>query len=238
MDLKAEIHHGIKSQELSLAGEPLVEILENVFGNTLEYWLESIPFIPQERIKDIRDFAARASQCPGWHDSQFYSFYPSISSLMYIGGFAESKSIEIYSSYLDLYSDKEYKTGVYLEIIEHYVTRRSDKHLAILWLKKALEDLEELDWFDAKIQPSDIFPNYSMDNIYTLSDLGHALFSDGNIAEALALWSSISTKNPEAVKESILHAIFEYASEYLQGDLEYLIDGYELSRTRNKISDT
>ncbi len=230
INLKAEIARGLDYQEHSIANEPLVDIMENCFGNNFRYWLDSTTFIPENRISDIREFAFRASRCPGWSDYYFSDFFPSIESLINEGQFNLEQALDIYACYATESSDDGYKAEIYFDIIEFTGIKIGDIEYAIKWIKVAIEDLGELDWSHTNISPSDIFPNYQFEHILNMPDLGQALLSSGRIKDALEIWSKLDEKDIKSVAECMLHGILEYAERNMENDLDYLVHEYNLKR--------
>ena len=228
LNLRDEVNKGIEVQYRSLAGEPLVDILERYFGNDARVWLDAVAFIPSDRISDVHDFVSRASRCDNWNNCYYIDFYGSIDELIHLAGLDEIFAVNVYHEYIGAYSQYEDKARIYFDIIEYFGLKRNDRGEAIEWISRAISDLEELDWRCASFAPSRLFPNYPLDHISDLSDLGHAMFSDGDLRGALSVWISILETNKERVSQSILHAVFERAERCSKNDLEFLIDDYRV----------
>lgn len=165
IDLRSEIAQGLKNQARSLYGEPLVDIMEKIFGDEISYWLDSIEFIPSNQLNDIRDFVKRASNCPGWSNSIYYDFYDTIDELINIAGLSEAEAIKTIHNFTRISADYPSKASNYFEIIGYCFFTKSDKIAAIDWIKIAIIDLERLDWTCSNFTPQSIFPNYPLDGI-------------------------------------------------------------------------
>lgn len=236
INVEKEMRLGLSHQSSSLGGETLCSILEKHFPDKKDIWIEAIQYIPSNQPFDTRDFISRAAQCPDWNDIEYLDFYFDLASLIENTGISLDRACSLFAEKTQEFSDYENKANLYFEIIEYQVRVQKDWRASLKWVTTAINDLGHLEWGLTSISPQDLCPNYQLDDIQSLADVGSVYFFNGDIKSALDFWSKLDAVQIKKLPETLLHTIVDYAFIHMPEDLFFLTDHYDGKRDQVKKS--